>query len=171
MIIFHCWNCFVGFNGLSYDAWAKCPHFFASWTTFGGLGGPWEPPIWPKLAKMGIAGYSYPWRPQIGGTAWILVGSRCNTSARVYPTLIQPWSTLIQPFGVSRTDYGPISPIYGNLGLFEPFWSPPMAMSERKKGSNTSAGVSPALIQPWSTLIQPFGVSRAAHSQKWQFWP
>ena len=80
MIIFHCWNCFVGFNGLSYDAWAKCPHFFASGTTFGGLGGPWEPPIWPKLAKMGIAGYSHPWRPQIGGTAWILVGSRWDTS-------------------------------------------------------------------------------------------
>ena len=42
-----------------------------------------------------------------------------------------------------------------------PQFLPQMAMPERKKGSNTSARVSPTLIQPWSTLIQPFGVSRA----------
>ena len=40
MIIFQCWNCFIGFNGLSYDTWAKRPHFLAAGTTFGSLGGP-----------------------------------------------------------------------------------------------------------------------------------
>ena len=48
-------------------------------------------------------------------------------------------------------------------GYFEPFRSPPMAISERKNGSKPPARVSPALIQPWSTLIQPFGVPRAAY--------
>ena len=54
-----------------------------------------------------------------------------------------------------------ISQFMAIFGYFEPFWSPPMAMSEGKKGSNTSVRVSPALIQPWSSLIQPFGVPRA----------
>ena len=38
--------------------------------------------------------------------------------ARLSPFLIQLWSILIQPFGVSRAAYGPILPIYGNFGLF-----------------------------------------------------
>ena len=51
---------------------------------FGAWGAPGGPLGAPKLAKMGIAGYSHPWRPQIGGTAWILVGSRWDTSRLVY---------------------------------------------------------------------------------------
>ena len=33
--------------------------------------------------------------------------------------------TLIQPFGVSRANYGPIFPIYGNFGLFWALLEPP----------------------------------------------
>ena len=55
MTIIHCWNCFIDFNGLSYDCWAKCPHFFTARTIFGGFGGlqkgskqPRNAYMWPK---------------------------------------------------------------------------------------------------------------------------
>ena len=50
----------------------------------GAWGAPGGPLGAPKLAKMGIAGYSHPWRPQIGGTAWILAGSGWDTSRLMY---------------------------------------------------------------------------------------
>ena len=71
MIIFQCCNRFIDFNGLSYDGCANRPHFFTTGTPFGGLGGPWEAPSGPKMPNMGLAGYSHPRRPQIGGDACI----------------------------------------------------------------------------------------------------
>ena len=50
----------------------------------GAWGAPGGPLGAPKLAKMGIAGYSQPWRPQIGGTAGILAGSGWDTSRLMY---------------------------------------------------------------------------------------
>ena len=52
----------------------------------GAWGAPGGPLGAPKLAKMGIAGYSHPWRPQIGGTAWIYVyGAIFNIFAQKWP--------------------------------------------------------------------------------------
>ena len=71
MIIFQCCNRFIDFNGLSYDGCANRPHFFTTGTPFGGLEGPWGAPSGPKMPNMGLAGYSHPRRPQIGGDACI----------------------------------------------------------------------------------------------------
>ena len=47
-------------------------------------------------------------------------------------------------------------------GRFGAFWSPPMAISDPKNGSYTSARMFPAEIQPWSTQYNQFGDTRGA---------
>ena len=83
------------------------------------------------------------------------------------PGCPQPQSSHLGSPGQAMAQFSQFMAI---LACFEPFWSSPMAMSERKKCSNTSALVSPALIHPQSTLIRPFGVSRAGYGHKWQKW-
>ena len=50
-------------------------------------------------------------------------------------------------------------------GRFWAFWSPPMAISDPKNGSYTSARMFPAEIQPWSTQYNQFGATRGAYGR------
>ena len=55
--------------------------------------------------------------------------------------------------------YTPFMTFWGRFGAF---WSPPMAISDPKNGSYTSARMFPAEIQPWSTQYNQFGDTRGA---------
>ena len=50
--------------------------------------------------------------------------------------------------------------ILGYLGHFGTPWRPLMAISDPENGSHTLSRMWPALIQPWSTLIQQFGAPK-----------
>ena len=56
MTIIHCWNCFIDFNGLSYDGWANCPYFFTARTIFWGFGGLQKGSKQPRNAYVAISG-------------------------------------------------------------------------------------------------------------------
>ena len=58
--------------------------------------------------------------------------------------------------------------IWGHFGLFQ---SPPMALPDGFKGSNTSVWMYPTQIQPRSRQYHQFGASKDDYIQQYPFWP
>ena len=78
------------------------------------------------LANLGHFGAL--WRPRM---AIPDPGKGPNTLSRMYPNLIQPWSTLIHQFGAARPAYGPKRAILAFFGQFFAIKWPKMAGSKR----------------------------------------
>ena len=70
MTIIHCWNCFIDFNGLSYDGWANCPYFFTARTIFWGFGGLQKGSKQPRNAYVAISGSGSSKSVTLGGS-WL----------------------------------------------------------------------------------------------------
>ena len=76
------------------------------------------------------------------------------------------FTTNLVPPGQFMAPYASFMAIWGHFG---PFWSPPMALPDGSKGSNTSIWMYPTQIQPRSRQYHQFGASIDDYIQLSQF--
>ena len=164
-------KCFLHFSGQSDGGewWSNdCPYFF---NILGSIYGQKVPFLAPNCHKLGKSGHSRPWRPQMAGSRWIKVGSSQVTPG---PMCLDLFSFPTLPSGPQNSQFCPqvqFMTIISHGGHFGLFQSPPMALPDGFKGSNTSVWMYPTQIQPRSRQYHQFGASKDDYIQQYPFWP